>query len=118
MAGAAGRLRVAHGLAFNGYLGTSISFTPAAPAPAELSAWVVLVETIAAGTEGTPIERQLVRNALQLQWSAAARAKGQRSWRETRPMSIPEGARAERLRLVGWVQDGQGRILQLAQSRC
>ena len=118
VAGAAGRLRVAHGLAFNGYLGTSISFKPGPRAPDGLSAWVVLVETIAAGTEGTPIERNLVRNTLQLDWSRPARATGQRGWSEARPLSIPEGARAERLRLIGWVQDRRGRILQLAQSRC
>ena len=120
VAGASGRLRVAHGLAFNGYIGTSISFTAGPRAPSGLSAWVALVETIGAGTEGTPIERNLVRNTLQLQWNGptAALANGQRGWSETRPMSIPEGARAERLRLVGWVQDRRGRILRLAQSHC
>ena len=39
-------------------------------------------------------------------------------WMETRSMRIPEGAQAERLRLVGWVQDAQGSVLAAAQSTC
>ena len=37
---------------------------------------------------------------------------------EMRPVRIPEGAKPERLRLVGWVQDAQGRVVAAAQSRC
>ena len=33
-------------------------------------------------------------------------------------MNIPEGARPERLRVIGWVEDAQGRLLAVAQSRC
>jgi hypothetical protein len=33
-------------------------------------------------------------------------------------MSIPEGAKSARLRVVGWVEDGRGRIVAAAQSRC
>ncbi len=33
-------------------------------------------------------------------------------------MSIPATANAERLRMVGFIQDAQGRILAAAQSRC
>jgi len=37
---------------------------------------------------------------------------------ESRPMSIPEGAKPARLRVVGWVEDARGRIRAIAQSRC
>jgi hypothetical protein len=33
-------------------------------------------------------------------------------------MQIAEGVRAERLRVVGWVQDAQGHIHGIAQSVC
>ena len=31
---------------------------------------------------------------------------------------IPEGANPDRLRVVGWVEDAQGRIRAIAESRC
>ncbi|MFC5499007.1 hypothetical protein ACFPOE_15780 [Caenimonas terrae] len=106
-------LRVSHGLPFNGYLGTSLELK--SPDRQPWSAWLLLVETIPAGSDGTPIERNLVRNALQLAWPAAA---GQARLFEARPMNIPEGAHPDRLRVVGWVQDGRGRMRAIAQSRC
>lgn len=111
-------LRVSHGLPFNGYLGTSIELK--SPQPGPWTAWLLLVETIPAGTEGTPVERNLVRNALQLAWGASApltRSESSRLY-EARPMSIPDGAQPGRLRVVGWVEDGRGRIRAIAQSRC
>ena len=33
-------------------------------------------------------------------------------------MRVPEGAQAQRLRVVGWVQDEQGRVIAAAQSAC
>jgi hypothetical protein len=111
-------LRVAHGLPFNGYLGTSIELK--APGSRPWTAWLLLVETIPAGTEGTPIERNLVRNALQPLWSGRTSLSKKEHARlfESRPMSIPPGAQPERLRVLGWVQDARGRIRAIAQSRC
>jgi hypothetical protein len=106
-------LRVSHGLPFNGYLGTSLELK--LPHREAWTAWLLLVETIPAGSDGTPIERNLVRNTLQLAWPAGPE---QPRLFESRPMSIPEGARPERLRVVGWVQDGRGRMRAIAQSRC
>lgn len=108
------RLRVSHGLPFNGYIGTSIELKPARGGP--WSAWLLLVETIPAGVEGTPVERNLVRNALQVEWDA--RRPGTKQLYEDRPMAIPEGARPERLRVVGWVEDADGRVGAMAVSRC
>jgi hypothetical protein len=56
-----------------------------------------------------------VRNALQLAWAAGPE---QPRLFEMRPMGIPDNARPERLRVVGLVQDGRGRIRAIAQSRC
>jgi nucleotide-binding universal stress UspA family protein len=111
-------LRVAHGLAFNGYIGTSIELKPGSGGPWQ--AWLLLVETIPAGSEGTPVARNLVRNALQPAWDGGYALSKQELQRlfESRPMSIPEGAKPARLRVVGWVEDARGRIRAIAQSRC
>ncbi|RZJ16481.1 MAG: hypothetical protein EOO54_16955 [Haliea sp.] len=115
---AARTLRVAHGLPFNGYLGTSIALQPAGSAP--WRAWLALVETIPAGTEGSPLERNLVRNLVQPAWGKhrSLSKNEQNRLLESRQMSIPEGANPERLRLVGWVEDARGRVRVIAQSRC
>jgi len=112
------RLRVAQGPAFNGYIGTSIALQPGRGGPWQ--AWLVLVETLPAGTEGSPVERNLVRNAFRPDWDGARplSKKEQSKLYESRPMQIPEGARPDRLRVVGWVEDAQGRIRGIAQSRC
>ena len=112
------QLRVAHGLAFNGYLGASIELKPGRGGPWQ--AWLLLVETLPAGTEGSPVERNLVRNALQPAWAGPAPLSKaqQRRLFESRPMSIPEGADPNRLRVVGWVEDARGRIRAIAQSLC
>lgn len=115
---AARTLRVAHGLPFNGYIGASLELKPAGRGP--WTAWLALVETLPAGTEGSPVERNLVRNLLQPAWNGHTSLSKEEQKRlfESRPMSIPEGARPERLRVVGWVQDARGRIRAIAQSRC
>jgi hypothetical protein len=113
--GGAGRLRVAHGLPVTGYIGASIELKPGTGGPWQ--AWLLLLETIPAGVEGTPVERNLVRNSLQLEWKAPARGKPP-AFFESRPMNIPEGANPGRLRVAGWVQDPQGRIHAMAASRC
>jgi hypothetical protein len=131
-------LRVAHGLPFNGYIGTSIEFKPSpqqrqkalAPiklptpnASPELWAYTVLVETLPAGTEGSNIERNLVRNVLITPWNmreqlSKPKQLGFKPLFESRPMSIPQSSNPERLKVIGWVQDANGRVLAAAQSRC
>ena len=116
----AGQLRVAHGPVFNGYIGTSIAFSPdPGTAAGELTAWLLLVESIAPGTDGTPVQRNLVRNALQVSWNPSVQRRADFApLHESRPMAVAEGARASRLRVLGWVQDGHGHILHIAQSGC
>ncbi|WP_249931291.1 hypothetical protein [Ramlibacter sp. 2FC] len=111
-------LRVAHGLPLGGYLGAAIDYRPA-PGPAEpVTLWLALVENLPAGSEGSPVARRLVRNLLRLDWSGEADAAGAARFHETRPLGIPEGARAERLGVVGWAEHTDGRIRAIAQSVC
>jgi hypothetical protein len=127
----AAKLRVAHGLPFNGYIGTSIEFTPtpvarkpsASPRGHDLFAHLVLVETLPVGAEGSDVERQLVRNVLITPWSMAdelgkVNKEGFKPFFESRPISLPAGVNLERLRVIGWVQNAAGRVLATAQSRC
>jgi hypothetical protein len=115
-------LRVSHGLPLNDYLGTSIELRPI-PVQAKrqrLNAWLALVETLPAGTEGSPVERNLVRNVIQTSWGVRnQRLKTDQSrFFEARSMSIPSGTDPNRLRVIGWVEDERGHILAAAQSRC
>jgi hypothetical protein len=131
------KLRVAHGLPFNGYIGASIEFTPApnvtnapnARKPAgqsnghDLFAHLVLIETLPAGAEGSDVERNLVRNVLTTPWRVAeelgkVNKEGFKAFFESRPISLPAGVNPERLRVLGWVQDAGGKVLATAQSRC
>lgn len=115
-----GRLRVAHGLPLGGYIGASIEWQPARRGAPPVTAWLALVETLPEGTEGSPVARNLVRNVLIPAWNGHdPLSKGKHpTFFESRPMNIPEGARPERLRVIGWVQDAQGRVRGIAQTRC
>ena len=134
------KLRVARGVALGGYMGTSIEFTvtgrSAALSTYPITAWLLLVEEIPAGTDGTPVARNLVRNALQLEWNKplarqpdrqpsgppaeppSARIKAGQRFYESRPMSIPAGTNPDRIRVVGWVDGGTGKVLASAASVC
>lgn len=116
------QLRVAHGLPVNDYIGASIELrpVPAAAKKQTWTAWLTLVETLPAGTEGSPVERNLVRNLLQTEWDGRKPlAKGDLNrFFDARSMALPQGANAERLRVIGWVQDPKGKVLAAAESRC
>jgi hypothetical protein len=107
-------LRVAHGLPVADYVGASIELAPAGKGP--WRAWLLLVENLPAGTEGSPVERNLVRNAFTAEWPATKAPVPRRY--ELRPMRIAEGTKPSRLRAVGWVEDAQGRVRAISQSRC
>ena len=81
------------------------------------SAWLLLVEQLPAGTEGSPVERNLVRNVFRPDWGKVmSRPPGRLA--EDRAMQIHEGARAERLRLVAVLQDQRGRIRAISRTEC
>jgi len=117
-----GKLRVAHGLPVSGYMGASIEYkqVPADAVGQPWSAWLALVEMIPAGTEGTPVARHLVRNLIQPIWDVRKQLskKERLNFIESRSMDVPPGMNTDRVRVVGWVQDAQGRIVAAAQSRC
>ncbi len=116
------RLRVAHGVAVGEYVGASIELTlPQGVLPeTPWQAWLVLVETLPLGLEGSPVPRNLVRNVLQPLWDKHSMLSNSVliNFKETRPMNIPAGANAKRLRVVGWVQDSQNRVRIVSQSFC
>jgi hypothetical protein len=111
------RLRVAHGIAFNGYLGVSIEFKhrgaaqPAKDLP--LTGWLALVETLPAGTEGSPVERQLVRGLSKTDWD-----RRQPGAVLSVSMAVSEGVNPERLSLIGWLENARGELLTAVRSRC
>ena len=111
------QLRVAHGIAFNGYLGVSIEFKHRGALPPTkdlpLTGWLALVETIPAGTEGSPIERQLVRGLFKTDWN-----RRQAGAVLSRSMAVSEGVNPERLSLVGWLENARGGLLTAVRSRC
>ncbi len=114
-------LRVAHGLPVADYLGASIELKPLSPAARKpLTAWLALVETLPAGTEGSPVERNLVRNVLSRNWDGRKQLlkDDQKRLFESRSMNIAPAANPDRLRVVGWVEDEKGQVLLAAQSRC
>lgn len=111
------RLRVAHGPPLGGYVGTSLAYRGSQAVRGPLTGWLALVERLPAGTEGSPVPRQLVRNLISEPITATPPA-GELRAQIWRPMNVPEGARPERLAVVGWVSDARGRVLAVAQSRC
>lgn len=120
--GSPGLLRVAHGLPVSGYVGASIELK-AVPGDARefpWTAWLALVESVPSGTEATPVARNLVRNVLQISWNMPRQLlKGERiNFSETRSMDMAPGVDTRRLRVVGWVEDAQGRVIAAAQSHC
>jgi hypothetical protein len=115
-------LRVAHGLPLADYVGASIELTPvpAAARGQNWTAWLALVETLPAGTEGSPVPRNLVRNLLQTPWNVRKQLSKTELDRffDQRSMSIAPGVDASRLRVIGWVEDQQGQIVAAAASQC
>ena len=114
-AGAAPPVRLALGQAINDYVGTSLEIRDSGGEA--WGAWLLLVETLPAGTESSPVPRHLVRNVFRPDWQGrAARAPGRLA--EARAMQIHEGARPERLSLVAVIHDRRGRIRAISRTEC
>lgn len=116
------QLRVAHGLPLGGYIGASIALktVPRAAQGRQWTANLALVEMLPAGTENSPVPRNLVRNVFQSSWDGRKQlSKAEQSdWFEQRSMGIPDGVDPSRLRVVGWIDDEQGKLIAVAASRC
>lgn len=107
-------LRVADGPAWNGYVGMQITVTrQGAHRPGDV-AWLALVERVPAGSDGTAVDRQLVRTVigpLPLDELATLRRV-----QHLRSVRLPENAQPERLASVGWLESADGRVLAATQS--
>jgi hypothetical protein len=108
-------LRIAHGEVFNDYVGVSMALEDAGSEPWQ--AWLLLVEKIPAGAEGSAVARTVVRKVFRPEsWPVAGRRAG--PLEEARSMQIPRWLRSERIRLVAIAQDGRGRIRAITQTEC
>lgn len=113
-------LRVVQGQALGGYLGVEIRYATPKRAVTPLTAWLALVEVLPEGTEGSPVARNLVRNLHTPAWNGEVLLSKTKkaALRDLRAMNIPEGAAPENLRLIGWIEDAKGRVLDLALTDC
>lgn len=109
------RLRVAHGLVMNGYVGASLRFDSPAALNKPLTGWLALIEQLPSGIEGSPVPRHLVRNLLTEPISTPPSDAMGQIWRT---MNVPDGTDPKRLAVIGWVSDSNGRVLSAALSRC
>ena len=108
-------LRLAHGEAFNDYIGTSMQLRDAGDDV--WHAWLLLVEKVPAGQDGSPVARNLVRKVFRPEsWARVGRGTGELA--ETRSMQVPPSSQTDRLRLVGVLQDGRGHIRAISQTEC
>ena len=108
------RLTVASGPAFNGYFGVQLDGR--GRWPAGTGAWIALVESVNAGTDGTPVPRQLVRTVAGPFQPAELRSG--KTWRVLQAMRWPETAKPERLRARAWLERADGRIVAMVGERC
>ena len=108
------RVRIADGPAWNGYIGIQLSVQRRGRLPRGAVGYVALVERVSAGSEGSPVARQLVRavvGPLVLD-ELASRS----TVTHMHAVRVPEGARADRLASVGWVQATNAEVIAAAQS--
>mgnify|MGYP003482941296 CR=1 FL=1 len=109
---AGARLSVTAGPAWKGYFGVQLDSHGRWPNGSV--AWLALVEAVPAGTDGTPVPRQLVRTVA----GPIAIDARQTRQRDTRAMRWPETAKPERLRATAWIESPGGQILGFARDQC
>ena len=124
----AGHLRVSFGPAVSGYVGADVSYLGDLPSR-EHGPWTVsiaLVEQVGAGTEGTAVERNLVRNLFQRTWDEGNQLlKNERTglprgtrWIERRAMQLAPSTDPSRLAVIGWMEDRDGQVVATAVAQC
>jgi hypothetical protein len=108
------KLQVQSGPAWNGYFGLQLDARGALPAGS--TGWLALVEMLPAGTEGTKVDRQLLRSvAGPFPLDGARSARGVRHLRALR---WPDTAQPARLQARGWIEGPDGRLLAVASDSC
>jgi hypothetical protein len=108
------QLKVQDGPAWKGYIGVQMQahYGATRPLPAGLAGYLAVVERIAAGEDGSPVARQLVRAVVgPLPLDGLAEGRKVDHLRATR---LPDTAKPERLSVVGWLETPAGRVLAIA----
>ncbi|WP_280152557.1 hypothetical protein [Piscinibacter sp. XHJ-5] len=108
------QLRIADGPGWNGYVGLRLVVTRRDAVPPDAVAYAALVERVPAGSEGTPVDRQLVRaviGPLGLGELAASSTLEHMS-----AVRLPDIERPDRLGSVAWIETAQGKVIAAAQS--
>ena len=102
---------VRDGPAWNGYIGLQLdaSYASTRPLPAGLAGWLALIERIPAGSDGTPVERRLVRTLVGPLTLASLGTE--RQVQHLRAVRMPPNAKPDRLSVVGWLETPAGRVL-------
>lgn len=108
------RLTAASGPAFNGYIGVQLDGRGRAPAGS--SVWIALVESVDAGTNGTPVPRRLVRTVAGP--FQPRELQSGKPWRILQAMRWPETAKPERLLARAWLEGADGGIVVMAGEHC
>ena len=108
------QLQVQSGPAWNGYFGLQLDARGALPAGS--TGWLALVELLPAGSEGSKVERQLLRSVAGPFPLDAARSP--RGVRHLRALRWPETAQPTRLQARGWIEAPDGRLLAVASDSC
>ena len=117
-AGSTPALRVQSGPAWNGYFGLELRLPAGARSrlPAGSTGWLALVERVPAGSDGTPVARDLVRSVagpLALDAAPAGQALT-----HLRALRWPASAEPTRLQARAWIEAPDGTILAVAADQC
>jgi hypothetical protein len=108
------KLRIVDGPAWNGYIGLRLLVTRRGGLPSGAVAYAALVEHVPAGSDGSGVERQLVRALVGPMGLDELRSEP--TIEHLRAVAMPAGSRADRLASVAWIQAPDGRALTAAVS--
>ena len=117
-AGSTPALRVQSGPAWNGYFGLELRLPASARSrlPAGSTGWLALVERVPAGSDGTPVARDLVRSV-----AGPLALDGLRAGQpltHLRALRWPPSAEPTRLQARAWIEAPDGTILAVAADQC
>jgi len=107
-------LRIVDGPAWNGYIGLRLIVTRHTGVPPGALAYAAVVEEVPAGSEGSPVERHLVRAMVGPM--GLAELASEPKVEHLRAVSVPAGSRVERLASVAWIEAPDGRVLTAMHS--
>jgi len=107
-------LRIVDGPAWNGYIGLRLLVTRHVGMPPGALAYAALVEQVPAGSDGSPIERHLVRAIVGPM--GLGELASLPKIEHLRAVAVPAGSRADRLASVAWIETPEGRAITAAVS--